>query len=76
MSDDHYPQMLDQVDDETARSVLDMLEAAAEAGALPGFEGDPRGMGVIKKWRCRRFGEDGFELEMTIELPAGEVEER
>ena len=34
-----------------AHQVLDQLEAAAECGALPGFEGDPRGMVVVEAWR-------------------------
>lgn len=44
----HYPDELDDVDDEIAEKILDTLAAAAEAGALPGFEGDPRGQGVVE----------------------------
>lgn len=34
-----------------AQQVLDQLEAAAECGALTGFEGDPRGMVIVEVWR-------------------------
>ena len=36
-----------------AHQVLDQLEAAAECGALPGFEGDPRGMVIVEAWRAK-----------------------
>lgn len=56
------PSMLEEVPLGAALYVLEQLEAAADAGALPGFETDPRGGAIVELWReklLRKHGEEG-----------------
>lgn len=54
---DHYPKILDSLDDDGARFVLDELQRVADAGVMPGFEGDPRAGVIVDLWREKRLGD-------------------
>lgn len=63
-----YPKIMDLLTDREAESIFCQMMTAAEAMALPGFEGDPRGMGVVEMWRRKRLGlSEGIDWSILAE---------